>query len=73
VVFVGEVAPFGPSVAVDHGEGCLALYGGFTALTVGEGDAVTAGQPLGAAGGATLYFEWTQAGTPLDPAPLLPR
>jgi septal ring factor EnvC (AmiA/AmiB activator) len=72
VAWVGEAPGIGPSLALEHGDGWVSLYGRVRpSVTVGA--EVSAGAVLGRAVAATLYFELAQDGTPIDPAPFLQK
>jgi murein DD-endopeptidase MepM/ murein hydrolase activator NlpD len=64
---------FGRLVVVDHGGGTATFYGHLSAISVTAGQAVTAGQVIGAVGstggstGPHLHFQVDRAGTPIDP------
>jgi murein DD-endopeptidase MepM/ murein hydrolase activator NlpD len=69
---------YGNIVLVDIGSGFEALYAHLSEVGVEPGDFVVPGQLLGLAGctgyctGTHLHFELREAGTAIDPAPLLP-
>jgi murein DD-endopeptidase MepM/ murein hydrolase activator NlpD len=69
---------YGNIVLVDIGSGFEALYAHLSEVGVEPGDLVVTGQRLGLAGctgyctGTHLHFELREAGTAIDPAPLLP-
>jgi septal ring factor EnvC (AmiA/AmiB activator) len=72
VVWVGEAPGIGMAVALDHGEGYLTLYARLRpSVTVGE--LVVESGPLGRATSGTIYFQLSQDGTALDPAPWMQR
>ncbi len=73
VRWVGEVAGLGAGVMIDHGDGYLTLTARLREVSVEGGETVAAGAVLGASLGPTVYFELSQAGTPLDPATWLAR
>lgn len=68
---------YGNYVVVDHGNGLSTLYAHMSALNVGAGDTVSAGQQVGAIGstgsstGPHLHFEVRINGSTVDPAPYL--
>jgi septal ring factor EnvC (AmiA/AmiB activator) len=66
--WVGEVPGFGRGVAIDHGDGYVSLTARLSSLSVATDTPVQAGAVLGRSLGPSVYFELTQAGTPLDPA-----
>ena len=65
---------YGNYIIVDHGNGFITLYGHLSALDVGIGDYVTAGQVIGRMGstgystGDHLHFEIRYNGNVLNPA-----
>jgi murein DD-endopeptidase MepM/ murein hydrolase activator NlpD len=69
---------YGNIVLVDIGSGFEALYAHLSEVGVEPGDVVVTGQRLGLAGctgfctGTHLHFELREAGSAVDPAPLLP-
>ena len=73
VRWVGEVAGLGAGVMIDQGDGYLTLTARLREVAVEGGETVAAGAVLGASLGPTVYFELSQAGTPLDPATWLAR
>jgi murein DD-endopeptidase MepM/ murein hydrolase activator NlpD len=76
VARVGVMAAYGTYVMVQHG-GFTTVYGNLSGITVGAGDAVRTGEPVGFAGtqdalrGAGLFFAVFRGGTPEDPLPWL--
>lgn len=54
-------------VEIDHGEGFTTRYAGLSELFVAMGDAVEAGEALGAAGEAALHFELRIDGRAYNP------
>lgn len=66
---------YGLHVVVDHGGGLSSLYAHLSAVAVGDGDTVSAGQVIGAVGssgtstGPHLHFEIRRDGLPEDPEP----
>jgi murein hydrolase activator len=72
VVWVGEAPGIGMTVALDHGEGYLTLTGRIRP-SVMVGELVIEGGTLGHAIGTGIYFELSQGGTAIDPAPWLKR
>ncbi len=70
---------YGKLVILDHGGGYYSLYGQASELSVSEGQAVAAGEVLGAVGdtgslvGSSLYFEIRKDGIPLNPERWLKR
>jgi murein DD-endopeptidase MepM/ murein hydrolase activator NlpD len=73
VRFAGDLGIYGECVLLDHGLGLATLYGHLSELSVEAGDAVEAGQRLGAsgetglAGGDHLHFAVLVGGTYVDP------
>jgi hypothetical protein len=69
---------FGKLIVIDHGHGVNTLYAHCSAIDVTEGEAVAAGQRIGAIGatgrvtGAHLHFSLSWYQVWLDPAPVLP-
>ncbi len=70
---VASAAGYGLHVIVDSGDGLTTLYGHLHSVTVRDGDEVTAGDVIGAAGssgnstGPHLHFEVRRDGIPEDP------
>lgn len=70
-------AKFGKVIVIDHGGGLRSMYAHLDQRTVGTGDAVAAGQPIGKTGntgkttGPHLHFEVSQDGRPIDPQRLI--
>jgi murein DD-endopeptidase MepM/ murein hydrolase activator NlpD len=68
---------YGNAVIIDHGGGMTTLYAHQSALEVGYGDQVEAGEVIGYVGstglstGPHLHFEVRMDGVPVDPAPYL--
>jgi murein DD-endopeptidase MepM/ murein hydrolase activator NlpD len=68
---------FGLHVIIDHGGGLQSLYGHLATVAVLDGDAVTAGEVIGAVGssgnstGPHLHFEFDRGGVPEDPQQLV--
>ena len=77
VVQAGVNGGYGNFVAIDHGNGYQTSYGHLSAINVAPGQAVTAGQNIGAVGstgwstGPHLHFNLIQDGQHIDPAPFL--
>lgn len=72
VQYAGRFAGFGTLVILDHGAGALSLYGYLASASVGIGDRVDAGAPVGEVGVApagppALYFEMRFDGRSVDP------
>lgn len=79
VLSAGALSGWGNTVRIDHGDGIITLYGHMQwgSLRVSEGQAVTAGTPLGAEGntgrsfGCHLHFEVIHDGVSIDPVPFM--
>ena len=77
VVFVGRHAGYGNLVEVDHGNGLRTRYAHMSAFRTRVGEAVRAGQVIGAVGstgrstGPHLHFEVRLHGQPVNPRPFL--
>ena len=54
MVFSGPLELRGNTVILDHGLGVMTAYFHLSEILVGEGDAVTTGQPLGLGGSTGL-------------------
>ncbi len=74
VVRAGPAGDYGTMVRLVHGDGFATLYGHLSEVRVGLGQAVEAGEVIGAAGstgrasGSHLHFEVLRYGKPVDPA-----
>ena len=79
VVYTGKgLLGYGQLVIIKHSETYLTAYGHTQAVSVREGDAVSAGQRIatmgnGPQGTPMLYFEIRVNGTPSNPLSLLPQ
>jgi lipoprotein NlpD len=79
VVYTGKgLLGYGQLVIIKHNETYLTAYGHTQAVSVREGDAVSAGQRIatmgnGPQGTPMLYFEIRVNGTPSNPLSLLPQ
>ena len=74
VRWIGDVPGLGRGVALDHGDGYVTITAELGRLRCAVGDEVGDGDVIAEAGGATVYLELAQGGTPIDPAPwLAPR
>jgi murein DD-endopeptidase MepM/ murein hydrolase activator NlpD len=77
VAFVGRRPGYGNCVEIDHGNGLRTRYGHMSAFRTRAGDAVAAGQLIGAVGstgrstGPHLHFEVRLHGRPVNPRPFL--
>ncbi len=77
VALAGEFYFSGGSVVLDHGDGLFTMYFHLSRLDVKEGDAVAAGQRIGAVGatgratGPHLHWAARLSGARVDPAALL--
>ncbi|MCZ4303730.1 peptidoglycan DD-metalloendopeptidase family protein [Zoogloeaceae bacterium G21618-S1] len=73
VVFSDWLRGFGNLIIIDHGQGYLTVYGNNDALFKSNGERVSAGEVLAAAGDSGgnpepgLYFEIRHQGRPVDP------
>lgn len=78
VTLAAEFFFFGRLIVLDHGQGVNTLYAHCSAVEVEEGQAVAAGQRIGAIGatgrvtGPHLHFGFSWYQTWLDPQPVLP-
>jgi septal ring factor EnvC (AmiA/AmiB activator) len=68
VSFAGDYRGYGKIVIIDHGGGWVSLLTGMIALSVGVGDTVGAGAPVGRAGSddSRVTVELRRAGRPVD-------
>lgn len=68
VSFAGDYRGYGKIVIVDHGGGWVSLLTGMIALSVGVGDTLDAGTPIGRAGSddSRITVELRRAGRPVD-------
>lgn len=68
VGFAGDYRGYGKIVIIDHGGGWVSLLTGMIALSVGVGDTVGAGAPVGRAGSddSRITVELRRAGRPVD-------
>ena len=68
VGFAGDYRGSGKIVIIDHGGGWVSLLTGMIALSVGVGDTVDAGAPVGRAGSddSRITVELRRAGRPVD-------
>ncbi|HMO75113.1 MAG TPA: peptidoglycan DD-metalloendopeptidase family protein [Sphingopyxis sp.] len=73
VSFAGDYRGYGKIVIIDHGGGWTSLLTGMIGLSVGVGDSLDAGAPLGRAGSgdARITVELRRAGRPVDIASML--
>jgi murein DD-endopeptidase MepM/ murein hydrolase activator NlpD len=71
VVFAGELAGRGPSIAVLHRNGWVTLYAGLGEIAVAAGDRVERGAWIAHLGPEALEFEVRVGGVAHDPAELL--
>ncbi|MBT8489109.1 MAG: M23 family metallopeptidase [Gemmatimonadetes bacterium] len=77
VRFAGVQRGFGNVVWIDHIAGFATAYAHLSHIAVGQGDRVSAGQPVGLSGasgnvtGPHLHFEVWRWGRPVDPIPVL--
>jgi murein DD-endopeptidase MepM/ murein hydrolase activator NlpD len=77
VAYAGAMSGYGNVVVVDHGGGLATTYNHMSAFSVGSGQRVGRGTPVGAVGcsgyctGPHLHFEVRVNGSPVDPMPYL--
>jgi murein DD-endopeptidase MepM/ murein hydrolase activator NlpD len=77
VVFAGTMSGYGNAIVVDHGKGLATTYNHLSGFSVGSGQQVSRGTPIGSVGctgyctGPHLHFEVRVNGTPTDPMPYL--
>ena len=73
VSFAGDYRGYGKIVIIDHGGGWTSLLTGMIALSVGVGDTLDAGTPVGRAGSddSRITVELRRAGRPVDVAAML--
>lgn len=77
VAYVGSMSGYGNVVVVDHGGGIATTYNHLSGSSVGSGQRVSRGQPVGSVGctgyctGPHLHFEVRVSGAPVDPMPYL--
>lgn len=68
----GPLSGWGDVVILDLGGGWRAVVAGLDALTVGAGERIEAGRPLGSAErGGEIYFELRREDRAIDPSPYL--
>ena len=77
VTYAGVMSGYGNVIVVDHGGGIATTYNHLSAFSVGSGQSVGRGAPIGAVGctgyctGPHLHFEVRVNGAPIDPMPYL--
>jgi murein hydrolase activator len=73
VSFAGDYRGYGKIVIMDHGASWTSLVTGLIGLSVGVGDTIDAGMPIGRAGSSDSYvtIELRRAGRPVDIAAML--
>jgi len=73
VGFAGDYKGYGKIVIIDHGGGWTSLLTGMIALSVGVGDTLDAGAPVGRAGSddSRITIELRRAGRPVDVAAMM--
>ncbi len=73
VSFAGDYRGYGKIVIIDHGGGWTSLLTGMIALSVGVGDTLGAGTPVGRAGSgdSRITVELRREGRPVDVAAML--
>ena len=66
--FAGDYRGYGKIVIIDHGGGWVSLLTGMIALSVGVGDTIDAGAPIGRAGSgdSRITVELRRGGRPVD-------
>jgi len=67
VAFVGQVAGYGGTVIMRHGEGWLTIYSHVAKISVTRGGQVRRGQAIGITGNSNLHFEIRSHKAPVDP------
>lgn len=78
VSFAQAKSGYGLTVKIDHGGGLETTYSHLSAITTASGEAVAAGDRLGAMGctgsctGPHVHFEVRRGGAPVDPRTVLP-
>ncbi len=77
VTYVGVMSGYGNVIVVDHGGGLATTYNHLSSFSVGSGQSVGRGAPIGGVGcsgyctGPHLHFEVRVNGAPADPMPYL--
>ncbi len=73
VSFAGDYRGYGKIVIIDHGGGWVSLLTGMIGLSVGVGDTLDTGAPIGRAGSddSRITIELRRAGRPVDIAAML--
>ncbi|WP_422060044.1 murein hydrolase activator EnvC family protein [Sphingopyxis sp.] len=73
VSFAGDYRGYGKILIIDHGGGWISLVTGLIGLSVGVGDTLDAGTPIGRAGSddSRITVELRRAGRPVDIAQML--
>ena len=67
VAFTGQVAGYGGTVILRHGEGWLTIYSHLNRISVTRGAQIRRGQAIAITGGGNLHFEIRSHKTPIDP------
>ena len=67
VAFVGQVAGYGGTAILRHGEGWLTIYSHIAHISVTRGETIRRGEAVGITGGPALHFEIRQHKVPVDP------
>jgi len=67
VAFVGQVAGYGGTVILRHGDGWLTIYSHIAQISAVRGAQIRRGGAIGITGDSTLHFEIRQHKTPVDP------
>jgi murein DD-endopeptidase MepM/ murein hydrolase activator NlpD len=78
VTRAGYANGYGNLVVIDHGNGWVTYYAHLSRITVGKGQFLPVGSPLGYMGqtghatGVHLHFEVRRNGKPINPLSVLP-
>ena len=67
-----ELAGWGQTVVLDHGDGYVTIYSGLEELLASPGSVVAQGRPVGRAGPRGLHFKIRRGTLSKDPLALLP-
>ena len=70
-VAASDVAGWGKTIVIDHGDGYLSVYSQLDQLLVSPGSQIRQGTPVGLVGSDPLYFEIRYGTQPRDPMQLL--
>jgi septal ring factor EnvC (AmiA/AmiB activator) len=71
ILYTGPLRGLGQTVIIDQGAGVLAVVAGLRDVSVGRGDHIAAGSPLGAALGPRVLVEILRDGRAIDPTALI--